>query len=151
VGLATALRLAVQERTARRAHATLLRDRLLDAVRELIHGTILTGPMDRSRRLPNNFSCCFEGLDSETLLQQLDLAGFAASSGSACTSGSLDPSHVLTAMGISPETARGSLRLTLGTGNTMDQIEALLALLPGFVQRLRGLRGGVQGQASLSV
>lgn len=139
VGLAAALRLAVDERPARAAHAAAQRNRLIEQIPRLVPDALLTGPLDGARRLANNFSCCFDGVEAETLLLQLDLAGIAASSGSACTSGSLEPSHVLTAMGFPPQTARGSLRLTVGQGNTSEDIDALLARLPAFVERLRHL------------
>jgi cysteine desulfurase len=92
-----------------------------------------------SRRAPNNFSACFEYLEGEAILIALDLAGVAASSGSACTSGSLEPSHVLTALGVPEDLARGSLRLTVGKDNTPDQIEYVLKTLPGIVSRIRSL------------
>lgn len=139
VGLATAMRLAYEERPTRNAHIRSLRGRLLSEVPRLVGGTYLTGPPDPEARLPNNFSCCFEGVEGEAVLLQLDLAGIAASSGSACTSGSLDPSHVLKALGVSHELARGSLRLTVGKDNTEEDIERLLAVLPGIVERLRSL------------
>ena len=139
VGLATAMRLACDERPSRNARIRALRDRLLSEVPRLIPGTHVTGPSDPEARLPNNFSCCFERVEGEAVLLQLDLAGIAASSGSACTSGSLDPSHVLKAMGVSHEPARGSLRLTVGKDSTQEDIERLLAVLPGIVERLRSL------------
>jgi len=139
VGLATAMRLAHEERVSRTAHIRALRDRLLGELPDLVPGTQVTGPRDPEARLPNNFSCCFEDVEGEAVLLQLDLAGVAASSGSACTSGSLDPSHVLKAMGIPTDLARGSLRLTVGKDNTQEDIDRLLAVLPGIVQRLRNL------------
>ena len=139
VGLATAMRLAYEERPTRNARIRALRDRLLSEVPRLITGTHVTGPSDPEARLPNNFSCCFEGVEGEAVLLQLDLAGIAASSGSACTSGSLDPSHVLKAMGVSHELARGSLRLTVGKDSTQEDVEHLLTVLPGIVERLRSL------------
>lgn len=139
VGLAAALQLAAGELAGRVAHASALRDRLLDEIPLRVPSTLLTGPADRRQRLPNHFSCCFEGVRAETLLLQLDLAGFAASNGSACTTGSLEPSHVLTAMGLPAETARGSLRLTVGQQNSMADVDALLDRLPGFVALLRRL------------
>jgi cysteine desulfurase len=139
VGLATALRLAEEERARRTAHCEELRNRLLSAIPELVPGARITGALDPERRLANSVSCCIEGTEGETLLLQLDMAGVAASSGSACTSGSLEPSHVLLAMGIEPELARTSLRLTLGAGNTAAEIAYLLDALPAFVSRLRGL------------
>jgi cysteine desulfurase len=91
------------------------------------------------RRAPNNASFCFEYIEGEAILIALDLAGVAASSGSACTSGSLEPSHVLTALGIPEDLARGSLRLTVGKDNTPEQIDHVLETLPGIVSRIRSL------------
>jgi len=139
VGLATAMRLAYEERPTRNARIRALRDRLLSEVPRLIPGTHVTGPSDPEARLPNNFSCCFEGVEGEAVLLQLDLAGIAASSGSACTSGSLEPSHILKAMGVSHDLGRGSLRLTVGKDNAQEDIERLLAVLPGIIERLRSL------------
>jgi cysteine desulfurase len=139
VGLATAMRLASEESDERNARLRALRDRLLVELPRLVPGTHITGPPDPDARLPNNFSCCFERVEGEAVLLQLDLAGIAASSGSACTSGSLEPSHVLKAMGVPVDLARGSLRLTVGKDNTQEDIDRLLAVLPGIVQRLRGL------------
>jgi cysteine desulfurase len=100
---------------------------------------MITGALDRSRRLPNNASFAFEYLEGEAVLLQLDLLGIAASSGSACTTASLEPSHVLVAMGVPERYLRGSLRLTLGTDNTMEDVERLLAVLPPAVEKIRGL------------
>jgi len=99
----------------------------------------VTGPEDLSKRAANNFSACFEYIEGEAILIALDLAGVAASSGSACTSGSLEPSHVLTALGVPEDLARGSLRLTVGKDNTREQIEHVLEILPGIVSRIRSL------------
>ena len=96
-----------------------MRDRLLDEVPRRVPGTIVTGPRDRAQRLPNSASFAFEHLEGEAVLLQLDLQGVAASSGSACTTASLEPSHVLVAMGVPERYLRGSLRLTLGIDNTM--------------------------------
>ena len=139
VGLATALRLAHEERESRTVHHRRLRDRLLEEIPARVPRTHVTGPLDRERRIPNNASFCFEFIEGEALLLQLDLNGIAASSGSACTSGSLEPSHVLQAMGIPIEIARSSLRLSVGVDNTDDQIDRVLELLPRFVARLREL------------
>jgi cysteine desulfurase len=139
VGMAKAMELAYTELDARNAHCASLRDRLLDGVPARVPYTHVTGPRDRDRRLANNASFCFEYIEGEAILMALDLQGVAASSGSACTSGSLEPSHVLTAMGLSPELARGSLRLTVGTDNTSAQIDYVLEVLPGIVSRLRSL------------
>jgi cysteine desulfurase len=139
VGMAKALEIAYGEREARNEHCRALRDRLINGVPERVSGVHLTGPMDLSRRAPNNASFCFEGIEGEPILIALDLAGVATSSGSACTSGSLEPSHVLTAMGIPEDLARGSMRLTVGKDNTMAQIDYVLGVLPGIVSRVRSL------------
>jgi len=139
VGLATALRLAHDERASRNAHVAAMRDRLLDEVPRRIPDTIVTGSRDRSRRLPNSASFAFANVEGEAVLLQLDLQGIAASSGSACTTASLEPSHVLVAMGVPEAYLRGSLRLTLGHENTMDEVEYLLGVLPPAVARIRGL------------
>jgi cysteine desulfurase len=96
-------------------------------------------PLSANRRAPNNASFCFEYIEGEAILIALDLAGIAASSGSACTSGSLEPSHVLTALGVPEDLARGSLRLSVGKDNTPEQIEHVLEVLPGIVSRIRSL------------
>jgi cysteine desulfurase len=148
VGMAKALELAHEELDARNAHCLALRDRLLTGIPERIPHVQVTGPQPDSvrpepveglRRTPNNASFCFEYLEGEAILIALDLAGVAASSGSACTSGSLEPSHVLTALGVPEDLARGSLRLTVGKDNTPEQIDYVLETLPGIVSRLRSL------------
>ncbi|MHB8516574.1 MAG: cysteine desulfurase family protein [Dehalococcoidia bacterium] len=139
VGLATALRLASDERGARTAHVAALRDRLLDELPRRVPGTIVTGPRDGARRLPNSASFAFEYVEGEAVLLQLDLLGIAASSGSACTTASLEPSHVLVAMGVPERYLRGSLRLTLGHENTMADVEYLLDVLPPAVAKIRAL------------
>lgn len=127
VGLATALRLAQEEREAYNAHCIRLRDRLIAGILERIPSARLNGhPI---RRLPNNAHFCFEHVDGESLLVKLDQQGICASGGSACTAGALDPSHVLMAMGVPPEVARGALRLTVGRQNTPEQIERVLDVL----------------------
>ncbi len=142
VGLATAMKLAWDEMPARTAHSRNLRDRLLFELPERVPDTVITGPTDPDRRLANNFSCCFRNVEGESVLLALDMADIAASSGSACTTGSLEPSHVLTAMGIDPDLAHASLRLTVGTSNTDADIERVLDTLPTIVSRLRALAGG---------
>ncbi len=139
VGLAKAMELAYQEFEARNAHYRALRDRLFYGIPERVPYVRVTGPADMSRRVSNSFSCCFEYIEGEAILMALDLAGVAASSGSACTSGSLEPSHVLTAMGIPLELARGSVRLTVGKENTLAEMDYLLEVLPAIVSRLRSL------------
>ena len=120
-GLAVAMELAWQEREERVAHYRRLRDRLLFELPERVPDTVVTGPTDPDRRLPNSFSCCFRNVEGESVLLGLDMVEIAASSGSACTTGSLEPSHVLTAMGIEDDLAHASLRLTVGKGNTDEQ------------------------------
>jgi cysteine desulfurase len=139
IGMAAALQLAESERAARSEHVRPLRDKLLAELPRRIPGLHVTGPREPARRLPNSFSCCFERVEGEAVLLQLDLNGISASSGSACTTASLEPSHVLLAMKVPHELARGSLRITLGTGNTMAEIDRFLEVLPDAVERLRGL------------
>ncbi len=139
VGFARALQLAEAERQANVAHIAGLRDRLAAELPRHMPGVRLTGPGDFTRRLPNSFSCCLEGVEGEAILIQLDLNGISASSGSACTTGSLEPSHVLTAMGVPSDLARASLRITLGHGNTTKDIDRLIQTLPGAVEKLRAL------------
>lgn len=141
-GLAMAMRLAWDDFEARNARARALRDRLLYELPERIPDTVITGPTDAARRLSNNFSCCFRNVEGESVLLALDMAEVAASSGSACTTGSLEPSHVLTAMGIDADLAHASLRLTVGKDNTDAQITHVIEVLPGIVARLRSLAGG---------
>jgi len=141
VGLAVAMQLAWQERDALNAHVSRLRNRLLFELPERIPDTVITGPSDPERRLPNNFSCCFRNVEGESVLLALDMADIAASSGSACTTGALEPSHVLTAMGIDRDLAHASLRLTLGRHTTDAEIDRVLDVLPGIVQKLRALAG----------
>jgi cysteine desulfurase len=138
-GMAAALRLAYEERAVRIEHVRPLRDRLLAELPRRIPGTHVTGPADPARRVPSSFSCCFERVEGEAVLLQLDLSGVSASSGSACTTASLEPSHVLLAMHVPHELARGSLRLTLGKDNTPEEVERVLDLLPRAVEKLRAL------------
>ncbi|MFQ6097674.1 MAG: cysteine desulfurase family protein, partial [Armatimonadota bacterium] len=135
VGLARALELAVARMDEERARLTALRDRLIEGVINSIPSVRLTG--HRTRRLPNSASFCMECIEGESMVLLLDSMGICASSGSACTSGSLDPSHVLLAMGLPHEIAHGSLRLTLGKDNTDADVDRVLDVLPGIVQRLR--------------
>lgn len=142
VGLAKAFELAQEEREAESARLQKLRDRLIEGLLQIPH-TRVNGSLER--RLPNNVSVCFEFIEGESLLLNLDLRGIAASSGSACTSGSLDPSHVLLAMGLSHEIAHGSLRLTLGRENTEADVDFMLQEIPGIVERLRAMSPLYQG------
>lgn len=92
-----------------------------------------------TKRLPGNANFCFEFIEGESMLLSLDMEGVATSSGSACTSGSLEASHVLLAIGLLPEIAHGSLRLTLGKGNTNEEIDYVISILPGVIEKLRAL------------
>lgn len=134
VGLGTALQHAESERPAAATNNARLRDVLIEGI-AAIPGSRLNGP--RRMRLANNVNICFAGVESESLLLGLDAAGIAASSGSACTSASLEPSHVLLAMGIEPDLAAGSLRLTTGRRNTEAEIERTLEVLHALVPRAR--------------
>ena len=134
MGMAAALEDAVDHMEENNAHALRLRDGLIDGLSRISHSA-LNG--DRERRLPSNVNFCFEGIEGESLLLLLDDKGIAASSGSACTSGSLDPSHVLLAIGRPHEVAHGSLRLTLDHENTMEDVEAIVKAVTEVVGYLR--------------
>jgi cysteine desulfurase len=135
VGLGRAAALAGEEMAAEEKRLTILRDRMIRGILETIEGTLLNG--HPSRRLPNHVSLSFEGVEGEALLLNLDMAGVACSTGSACMSSSLEPSHVLRAIGLHPEIARGSLRFTLGKYTTEDEVAHVLGILPGIVKKLR--------------
>ncbi len=137
VGLAVAMKLAMEEMEEERERLARLRDRLIDGIVSRVSDCRLNG--HRKKRLPNNANFSFLGVEGEALLLQLDLHGVCASSGSACTSGSLDPSHVLLALGLPHEWAIGSLRLTLGRQNNDEDVDYVLDLVPKIVQRLREL------------
>jgi len=137
VGLATALKIAYEELESNNRRIAALRDRLIKGILESIDEVELTG--HPTNRLPNSASFVFKYIEGESMLLNLDLAGVCASSGSACTSASLEPSHVLLAMGIPPEVAHGSLRLTLGRENTEEDVDYVLEILPGIVQKLRAM------------
>lgn len=113
-----------------------LRDRLFEGASKISHSRI-NGCT--KHRLPGNFSMCFEGVEGESLLLMLDMNGISASSGSACTSGSLDPSHVLLAIGLKHEVAHGSLRLSLSENNTVEDVDYILEVLPKIIDRLRAM------------
>ena len=115
---------------------TALRDKLVDGISKIPHCALNGDPVNR---LPGNVSFCFEGIEGESLLLLLDAKGISASSGSACTSGSLDPSHVLLAIGRPHEVAHGSLRLTICEDNTEEEIDYILAELPPIVDDLRNM------------
>ena len=137
VGMARALELSASERQVTTERLRSLRDRLVDRVLALVDGTRVNG--DRTSRLPNNANFSFKGIRGESLLLALDRVGIMASSGSACTSGSLEPSHVLQAIGLPTDLSGASLRLTLGRDNTTEQIDQVATVLAGIVARLRGV------------
>lgn len=139
VGLGAAMRIATARRATESARQAALRDVLIAGIRARIPDATLTG--HPTERLPNNASFCFSGTQGEALVVSLDLEGFSVSSGSACTSGNTDPSHVLLALGLDRELAQGSLRLTLGRDTTEADVVALLAALPPIVARLRAASG----------
>ena len=134
VGMTAALKETVAERDTEAARLTALRDRLIAGLGEIPHSA-LNG--DAEKRLPGNVSFCFEGIEGESLLLLLDEKGISASSGSACTSGSLDPSHVLLAIGRVHDVAHGSLRLTLGRENTPEDVEYIISAVKDVVAYLR--------------
>jgi cysteine desulfurase len=114
-----------------------LRDRLEEGIMQRVPGVRLNG--DRTRRLPGTSNLCFEGVEGEALVIALDLKGVACSTGAACSSGSVEPSHVLVAIGRSPEEARSSMRFSLGRFTTAEDIEYTLEILPAVVERLRSV------------
>lgn len=137
VGFSKAVRLADRNREEKQAYVTALREHLIDRVLAEIPYSRLNG--ERQKRLPNNAHFCFRYVEGESLLMLLDQAGICASSGSACTSGSLDPSHVLLAIGLPHEIAHGSLRLTLSEKTTREEIDETVEALKKIVERLRGM------------
>ena len=137
VGMSEALRLAASEREQVAANCLRLRDKLIDGIFDSIDRVHLNG--HPTQRLPNNVNISFEDIEGEPVLLGLDFAGVCASSGSACSSASLEPSHVLLAIRRSPELAQGSLRITLGRDNTDEDVDYLLAVLPEIVGKLRAM------------
>jgi cysteine desulfurase len=135
VGMGKAIEIAYQKLDENNSRITMLRDKLINEIMAKVPHTRLNGHPEN--RLPNNTSFCFEFIEGESLLLNLDIKGIAGSSGSACSSGSLEPSHVLLAIGLSHEIAHGSLRLSLGEVNTEEDIDYVLQVLPEIVDRLR--------------
>ena len=136
VGMAAALQEAVSNLNADMVYVTALRERLIEGLSQIPHSR-LNG--HRQLRCPGTVNFCFEGIEGESLLLWLDAKGVAASSGSACTSGSLDPSHVLLALGLPHEIAHGSLRLSLSADNTEEEVAHILKVVPEVVEYLRGM------------
>ena len=135
-GLAAALEDACAHMDTNNAKVTALRDRLIEGLSQIPHSA-LNG--DSVNRLPGNVNFCFEGIEGESLLLLLDMKGVCASSGSACTSGSLDPSRVLLAIGRVHDVAHGSLRLSLSEYNTEEEVDHILKVVPEVVQYLRNM------------
>ncbi len=136
VGLGKAIELAIEELEPEAKRLTKLRDKLLKGFVEKIPYVKINGPIGE-KRMPGNVNVSFIGIEGETLLLDLDDAGIFASTGSACASGSLDPSHVLLALGLKHEIAHGSLRLSLGAGTTEEEVDYVLEVIPKVVQRRR--------------
>ena len=137
VGIGKAIELATQDIQAYSTHLQELRDMTIEEILKTIPHSRLNG--HREKRLPGNVNISFEYIEGESILLMLDSKGISASSGSACTSGSLDPSHVLLAIGLPHEIAHGSLRLTFGEENTKDDVKYLLEVLPPIIERLRAM------------
>ena len=137
VGLGKAIEIATKDISKRNKKLIKLRDMTIDGLLKRIPDMQVNG--DLEKRLPNNVNVCFKYIEGESILLMLDMKGISASSGSACTSGSLEPSHVLLAIGIPHEIAHGSLRLTFSEENTKQDVEYLLEVLPPIVQKLRDM------------
>lgn len=137
VGLAAALELAYEHRDANAGRIAALRHRLVTGVLQAIPDCHLNG--HPTNRLPNNANFAFLGIEGESIVLNLDLMGVAASSGSACSSASMEPSHVLVALGLPAELCHGSLRLSLGNENTEEDVDYVLSVLPGIVGKLRAM------------
>lgn len=137
VGMGKAIELAYENLEEHNEKLTKLRERLMKGIQENIKYTKING--HRTKRLPGNVNVCFEFIEGESLLLSLDIEGIAGSSGSACTSGSLDPSHVLLAIGLPHEIAHGSLRLSLGDFNTEEEVDYVVEKLIKIVERLRNM------------
>lgn len=137
VGMAEAFRLACQERKTTAARCVAMRDRIIEGLQVRVEHAHLNGhPVER---LPNNVNISFEAVEGEPILLGLDFAGISASSGSACSSASLEPSHVLLAIGLTAELAQGSVRITLGKDNTDEEVDYMLSVIPDLVNRLRAM------------
>lgn len=142
IGLSAALVLAMTEQDQTIVRVGELRDALIDGIIASVGQCALNGAAAR-RRLPNNVNIRFEGIEGDTVVLGLDLAGIEVSTGSACSSGSLEPSHVAQAIGLEPAQARGSIRISLGRTTTLADVERVLAVLPPLIHRLRGLSGAL--------
>lgn len=137
VGLGKAMELATENLAEHAKKLTVLRDKLIDGLLKVPY-TRLNGPRG-DKRLPGNVNICFKYIEGESILLSLDFEGVCASSGSACTSGSLDPSHVLLSIGLPHEIAHGSLRLTMGDNTTSEDVDYVLKVVPPIIERLRNM------------
>ena len=145
VGLGCAAELAAAGRTARATHASVLRNRLWEGMRA-IDGLTRNG--HSTDTLPGTLSICVDGVDGESLVLALDGEGVCCSTGSACSSGRMMPSHVLLAMGVEPSRAAGAVRFSVGSGNTADEIDHVVALLPVLIKRLRAIASASAGESA---
>ncbi len=148
VGLGVAATLASAKMTAEAARVSALRDRLEDGILRGVPGTAVNG--SRDRRVPNTTNVSFDRVEAESLLIALDLEGIAVSTGSACSSGTLEPSHVLKAMGFPAHRTQNSLRFSLGLYSTDEEVDRVVAVVPGLVEKLRGLTKKTGQNATLS-
>ena len=140
VGLAKAFEMAQEDKDKESKRVSELRDYLYEQLEKNIPDILLNGPkLDNNKRLPNNLNVTFLNIEGEALLLYLDEYGIMCSTGSACTSDSLEPSHVLTTLGLPYEYAHGSLRFTFGACNSKKDVDYLLKVLPAIVERLREL------------
>jgi cysteine desulfurase len=145
VAIGCAAESAARDLETRRAEVSALRDRLENGILNRIPGTGVNGA--RERRTPNTSNIYFDGIDGEALVIAIDLRGFAVSTGAACSSGAVEPSHVLTAVGLTPERARASIRFSLGRSNTIEAVDALIEAVEEAVRHLRRISPVAQAHA----
>ena len=148
VGLGVAARLAREKLQGEGERLATLRDRLESSILHAVAGTLVNG--DPTRRVPNTTNISFDGVETESLLIALDLEGIAVSTGSACSSGTLEPSHVLRAMGFSPHRSQNAIRFSLGLGNTDEDIDRVVEVMPRVVDKLRHISGASSGRRRAS-
>jgi len=137
VGMGKAIEIAVADMTENNAHISALRDYFVSQVLEKIDHIYFNGPKDMSKRLPSNANFSFEYIEGESILMLLDMAGIAVSSGSACSSGSLEPSYVLLSVGVPIEVAHGSIRFSFGKNNAVEEVDYTVKVLVDTVNKLR--------------
>ena len=148
VGLGVAARLARERLDTEGERLTTLRDRLEMGILDTVPGTLVNG--DSTQRIPNTTNISFDRVEAESLLIALDLEGIAVSTGSACSSGTLEPSHVLRAMGLSAHRSQNAIRFSFGLGNTCDEVDRVVAVMPGVVDKLRRISSASSGRSRLS-